>query len=255
MAARRNRRGQRRNRGRFGFLYKLLSFVLILAAIIVGCAVFFRVDKVEVSGQVRYTQEQIVQAAGVEERDNLFLLNKFQMARQILARLPYVDEVIIYRDWPDTLVIEVRESVAVAAVQSPDAWWLVNAKGKIVERTDAAGAAGYPAITGLTPVTPLVGNKLETESEQSLKLQSLMDLLAVLEELGMLEQADSFDLSAVNEIAVGYMDRFTIKLPMSGREFGPLLRGVDKAIRESLDETDAGVFDATLKDIHFIPSA
>ena len=39
MAARRNRRG-RRNRGRFGALYKLLSAVLILAAIVLGCVVF-----------------------------------------------------------------------------------------------------------------------------------------------------------------------------------------------------------------------
>lgn len=45
MAARRNRHGRRRNRGRFGFLYKLLSFLLIFAAILAGCVAFFRVFK------------------------------------------------------------------------------------------------------------------------------------------------------------------------------------------------------------------
>ena len=43
MAARKNNRGRRRNRGRFGFLYVLLSFILIVAAILVGSMVFFRV--------------------------------------------------------------------------------------------------------------------------------------------------------------------------------------------------------------------
>ena len=66
MAARRNRRGRRRNRGRFGFLYKLLSFLLILAAIFAGCVVFFRVETVAVTGQSPYSQEEIIQASGVE---------------------------------------------------------------------------------------------------------------------------------------------------------------------------------------------
>ena len=41
MAVRRNRRSRRRNRGRFGFLYKLLSTLVICAAILLGCVVFF----------------------------------------------------------------------------------------------------------------------------------------------------------------------------------------------------------------------
>ena len=67
MAARRNRRGRRRNRGRFGFLYKLLSFLLIFAAILVGCVVFFRVDNIEVEGNSRYSAGQIIEAAEVEK--------------------------------------------------------------------------------------------------------------------------------------------------------------------------------------------
>ena len=50
MAARRNRNTRRRNRGRFGGLYKLLSVLLIFAAILLGCLVFFRVDRIEVTG-------------------------------------------------------------------------------------------------------------------------------------------------------------------------------------------------------------
>ena len=51
MAARRRRNRHRRRRGRFSFLYKLLSFLLIFAAILTGCVVFFRVNQVEVTGR------------------------------------------------------------------------------------------------------------------------------------------------------------------------------------------------------------
>lgn len=254
LAARRNRRGQQRGRGRFGALYKLLSFVLIAAAILVGCTVFFRVDKVEVYGNQRYTAEQIIQAAEVEERDSLFLLNKFKMIGQLLTRLPYIDDVTMYRKWPDTWVIEVREGRSAAAVEGLGAWWIVNSRGKIVERTDAAGAAAYPAVAGLTPDAPTVGSILKAPEEESMKLQSLLSLLKELDSLGMMEGVDSIDLTAANEIVLGYVGRFTVKLPMSGSDFRPLLRTVDRAVTESLSETDTGVIDATLKEVHFIPS-
>ena len=63
MAARRNRRGRRRNRGRFSALYKLLSVLIIFAAILMGCVVFFRVSTVEITGDSPYTEEEIRRVA------------------------------------------------------------------------------------------------------------------------------------------------------------------------------------------------
>ena len=114
MAARRNRRGRRRNRGRFGGLYKLLSILIIFAAILAGCIIFFRVNTMVVSGNARYTQEEVIAAAGVERGDNLFTLNKYQIADRILTQLPYVEDVSISRKLPDALIFEVAESSGVA---------------------------------------------------------------------------------------------------------------------------------------------
>ena len=74
MAARRNRRGRRRNRGRFSALYKLLSVLIIFAAILMGCVVFFRVSTVEITGDSPYTEEEIRRVSGVEQGVNLFTL-------------------------------------------------------------------------------------------------------------------------------------------------------------------------------------
>ena len=67
----RRRHSNRRHRGSFGFLYKLLSMLVICAAIIAAVTLFFRVDTVVVSGQQRYTEEQIREASGVLLGDNL----------------------------------------------------------------------------------------------------------------------------------------------------------------------------------------
>ena len=86
MAARKNRNRHRRRRGRFGFLYKLLSFLIIFAAILVGCVAFFRVNQGEVMGNSRYSAQQIIDASGVELGDNRFIARRIRLSC-ILPRL------------------------------------------------------------------------------------------------------------------------------------------------------------------------
>ncbi|SBV95970.1 POTRA domain protein, FtsQ-type [uncultured Eubacteriales bacterium] len=243
MAARNKRRGRHRGRGRFGFLYVVLSAAAVLAAIVLGSAVFFRVETVQVTGQSRYTAEQIIEAAEVEQGDNLFALDRVKASKQIISRLPYVDSVSITRRLPDGLNIAVTECTGAAAIEGEGVWWILNAGGKFVERTDAAGVAGLPPITGLTPVAPMVGSRLEVPEEQTIKLESLMALLQAINKYGMTAQVQSYDLTAVNVIEAGYAGRFTLKMPMSGADYDYLMNAADRAVKEKLDESTSGVMD------------
>lgn len=217
MAARRNRRGRRRNRGRFGGLYMLLSILLIFAAILAGCVIFFRVNTMVVTGSSRYTQEEIIAAAEVNQGDNLFTLNKYQIARRILTRLPYVDEVSISRKLPDTLIFEVVESNAVLWVESGGSCWLMDSKCKLLEVGDQSLGADKPQLLGLTPVDPTVGNSLTVAPEQQDKLDQLQAFLAAIQARQMTGSLTSFiDLTSSNEIRFGYGADLTVVFPLNG---------------------------------------
>ena len=139
---------RRRRRGGFGFLYKLLSMLVICGAIVAALTLFFRVEAVLVTGQQRYTEEQVRQVTGIETGDNLFLLDKYAVARDIINALPYIEEIRINRKLPDTLLIEVREcGEPLAVIEEGDAW-LISPAGKIVEHTSADQAVQYPLISG-----------------------------------------------------------------------------------------------------------
>ena len=124
--ARRSRRNRRRSRGRFAFLYRLLCFVLICAAIVGALVLFFKVDTISVSGNDRYSRETILAASGVSEGDNLFLLNKYDAAARITEALPYVESVRLSRKLPGTLRIDIVEcSTAIAGLSARRAsWWI-----------------------------------------------------------------------------------------------------------------------------------
>ena len=90
--ARRRNSNRRRRRGSVGFLYKMLSVLVICTAIIAALTLFFRVNAIQVSGQQRYTDEQVQEASGIQIGDNLFLLNKYDAAGKIVEALPTVME-------------------------------------------------------------------------------------------------------------------------------------------------------------------
>ena len=216
MAARRNRRG-RRNRGRFGALYKLLSAVLILAAIVLGCVVFFRVNTVEVVGDSPYTAEEIIAVSGVEQGDNLFALNKYQISSRIYTQLPYIDTVNFVRRYPDTLVIHVTAGTPAAWFESGGSCWLVDSRGKILESGDESLASGRAQLLGLEPVKPTVGNTITVREEEQTRLERLTAFLSAIQARQMTGSLTSFiDLTADYELRFGYGDNLTVLFPMNG---------------------------------------
>lgn len=257
MAARRNRKRRRRNRGRFGVLYKLLSILLIFAAILVGCIIFFRVNTMVVTGNSRYTQEEILAAAGVEQGDNLFTLNKYQIADRILTQLPYVDDVAISRKLPDTLIFEVSESTGVAWVESGGSYWLLDDKCKLLEVGDASLVQGKPQVLGLDPVNPSVGNVLTVATEQQDKLERLQAFFKAIRARVMTGSLKGFiDLSSGNEIRFGYGENLTVVFPLNG-DFDTETNELRLAL-ETMDERGlprTGTLDLNYDDreVHLLP--
>lgn len=119
MASPRNKRKRKRGKGRLGPLFKLLCAGAVAVALTMGATVFFQVETVAVTGNSRYSQEEIIKATGIQTGDNLFHMNKYQIAHQVLQGLPYVEELTIRRALPSTIVITVKEWDAVARVEAP----------------------------------------------------------------------------------------------------------------------------------------
>lgn len=158
--ARRRHSNRRRRRGNFGFLYKLLSVLVICAAVVMALTLFFRVDTIEVTGTERYTEKDVIEASGIQLGDNLFLLNKYEAARSIAEQLPYIDieDIRIRRELPDTLLIDVAECGTPLAVIQDGSAWLLSPKGKIVEQLPASQAGDYAVIDGCELLAPLDGH-------------------------------------------------------------------------------------------------
>ena len=209
MASGRSKRKRRRSRRRLAPLFKLLCVLAVAAALTFGATVFFQVETIEVSGNSRYTQEEIIEAVGVQEGDNLFRMNKFQLIEQAEERLPYLEDVVIRRRLPSTLVITVTEWEAVARVPGGEGNWLISVGGKLLEQAPAD--TGAIEVTGLTVLAPQAGQQAAVSQEESPRLEALLELLEVLQDQGMLGKVSALELTSTR-ITMEYEGRFAVKL-------------------------------------------
>ena len=196
------RRNRRRRRGRASFPLRLLCLAVVIAAFLGALTMFFRIDMIVVEGNERYTEEQIIEAAGVQKEQNLVLLNKYKVKQSIFDTLPYVETVVINRKYPDALILTVTECTASAALTGENGTWLMSDEGKILERA-----------TGCTLVEPAVGAMAAFADEDSYKFERLLTLLRTAEDKQLLSMIGEIDLSDGTAITFTYLDRFTVKMP------------------------------------------
>ena len=260
MAQRRRRRPPRRprrrryhGRGRLTVLTRFLSFLVICSAIAAALILFFKTQNFVVSGNRRYTEQEIIDSTGVEIGDNMFLLNKFAISRQITAQLPYIETVSIRRSLPDTLVITVEECEAVAAILQDNAGWLVSSGGKILEEVTSAQAAQYPQITGVELLMPSVGEMIEFPASGNATEEQVLGLLSALEERGMLGELESIYCSDRDELVMSYDGRFQVVMNYDDN-FTQDLEALEEVIAKlQPNETGTIILTNLSEHINFVP--
>ena len=252
-------------RGRF--VLHLVTVAAVVFAIVLGMSIFFKVEKVQVSGHAKYSPWEVSEASGIEIGSNLLGVSRAQVSGNIISNLPYVDRVRVGIILPDTVNIMITELDAAYSVQDTlGYWWLINDSGKIVDEVNAVTAKSYTQVLGVLLEEPSVGQQAiahetdlttiplvdpetgeapteeETEAEETLEsitvditaAQRLQSAISVLQALGtnsISGQIDSVDVTNLKAIELWYDERFQINLGDTMRleyKIGALRATIDK---------------------------
>ena len=218
----------------------LISVAVVLLLLIV----FFRVDEFEVSGNVRYTAEEVAEASGVTVGDVLMGVNKTQTAGRILAGLPYVETVTVSKRLPGTIRFEITESVAAAKASShTGSIWLMTREGELLERLDEDTDSGYPEITGTVLDLPISGD--EAVFEDAVKGERALTLLSAVCDANLQSFVSQIDVEDPQEVTLFYLDRLEVQLGDGSDAAYKLQYMVEAAAK--LSDTDKGVLDLSFE--------
>lgn len=227
------------NRNRF--LIHLLTVTAIVAALVMGMSVFFKVGTITVSGAEVYSAWAVREASGIEEGDSLLTFSRARATAQIQAKLPYVEKSRIGIKLPETVIIYIEEMDVAYAIKSSDGvWWLMTSSGRMVEQINAADAENYTQVLGVTVESPKanedavatentpVGTDATGEAGEATesvpvtvtgaqRLYSALQILQALEANDIVGEAASVNVSRLEDIILWYGNRYQVNLGDTSR--------------------------------------
>jgi len=126
---------------------------LITASLIYACNVllstpYFWIKKTVVSGCKELTEKDILTLASVKPTQSMLSVSVKTMAGRIKAN-PWIKDVSIAREFPDQLVISIKEKKPVAVIHKEQGFFLMDDEGAAIKKVETPDEADLPVVTGI----------------------------------------------------------------------------------------------------------
>lgn len=248
---------------------RLITGALLLAAVAAGLVLsvtlLFRVTGYEfqtADGQPggdtgTYTKEQIISTLGVAQGDNLFGFRTEEKEAVLDAAFPLLESIELRRRLPDTVILRVEPAEESYCIQTNTGWLVLSRHRKVMAM--AGSQPALPVLRGAVMVVPQVGQTLTLgtaieddktgESLPSEEEKILTELLALLEQYGILQDVTEIDLTETENLFFGYQSRIRVNLGTVNSldykvKFAAHLLKNESG--DGLAAADAGVLDASI---------
>ncbi|MFC1827444.1 cell division protein FtsQ/DivIB [Thermodesulfobacteriota bacterium] len=109
---------------------------------------FFQITTMKIDGTRMVCKEQITALSKVDIHSNLLAINTSQV-KSLLESHPWIAWADITRDWPNRLMISVKEKKPVALLSRNSGLFYLDSKGRIIASASSSQELDFPVITGL----------------------------------------------------------------------------------------------------------
>lgn len=121
---------------RLRIFFVVFILFLILLGIILSLTVFFPIKNIKASGSKVYKAEQIIDASGIDEGDNLFVVSSSSVLEKLKTKLPFVETVELKRKLSGDIEIVVKDADEYAVIFSNNRYYTVSRKGWVLAEAD-----------------------------------------------------------------------------------------------------------------------
>jgi cell division protein FtsQ len=133
---------------------------------------YFKAQQVIIRGDSRLTPEQIMDVAKIKKGTNILSVNLLTIQKRLMA-VPWIAEVEVYREFPGSIIIFIKEHKALAVIDL-GRQFLINQNGEIFKEATPEESAGFPVIVGVD-----CADWKSSETQTSLVFSSVMEILNI----------------------------------------------------------------------------
>lgn len=235
------RRAARQKKARQRQLKFMLILFIIIAIIILAImcfTVFFKVEKIKVSGSKLYTSKDIVSASNITTDDSWFFLSEDDIEDNIRKKLNFVDSVELKKEFPNKVQLIVTDAKEYACYKSGDKYFIISEKGYILKEQDEIPENVFAITTRGISGKPGEKAKYTNVAEE----QIVSDLIKFLHENNI--NINEIDASSTMQIKLKVEDRYTVLLGKNEylEDKVKHLKGMILAITNDADIIDLSVW-------------
>ncbi|MCK4520376.1 FtsQ-type POTRA domain-containing protein [Candidatus Parcubacteria bacterium] len=160
-------------KNKFFWIGILVLAIVVLLSYFLFFHSFFKIDKIEISGNEKLKTEQIENL--IEKNKNIFLFNTEKNKNKILENFPEVVEIYIEKDFPRSIKIQVEERKPVAVFCQNQEYFFIDKKGIVYEKAESNSMLKIKNLTFDRELE--LGNEVlaENELKQILYIQSRIE--------------------------------------------------------------------------------
>ena len=186
----------------------LLLLGLVLAGIAIGFYFALIIDRIEVVGNEKLERGEVLTISGLNIGEHMLFANLGE-ARSRLLSSPYIRSAYIKRAYPDKLIITREERKPVAAIVGVGSYALIDLEGSVMEIAQT-NDKGLVAVYGVSSGGYAVGQKIGDYAE--FNSETLLEIIAVLSNQGMLDIIESIDMSQPLKIGMTTTYGYTVNI-------------------------------------------
>lgn len=176
------RREKKHKKKRISLLVKLIIIAALGAGIyFFASSPFFNVTSFEVSGNMYYSEDEIITMGNCKTGKNIFWGVGAGDIKKRLEKDPYMEKVKVKRILPDKIKIEITEREQVCAVVYGENYVVLDKDENVLRKTEVEPE--LTVIKGLTISKIEVG--LPIEIEETVKMRQIMDLIVTMNKSDM----------------------------------------------------------------------
>ena len=164
----------------------------------------WHVNEILVNNSSYYTEEEIIEAAGLENR-NLLDLSFIETEKRLKA-LSYIQDVDIKYHFPGNIVINIVENAPFMYVPFSGSYLCLNERGQVIQQTNNLSVA-VPIVRGLKFSEFKLGDILGIENDDA--FLAVQDMIHTLKKYEYEHQVKEIDVYNLEEIHL-YVDNLDV---------------------------------------------
>ncbi len=180
-----------------------VAFIVVALICVVSYMAFmsimtgvFNISEIEVTGNEILTNDQVINASGIREGENIFLLDLNKIRYNISVACS-ANEIYIQKVLPNKIIISIEETQPIGVINNENKNYYIDSNGQLMETTQELGKDDTPLISGFNAYKFNDPGK-RIVVDPAYKLDEVLNILQLFESNNLLGELSEISLTDSN---------------------------------------------------------